>query len=138
MRGFLRALAVGAAIAGVVALPPTVARAAPAMPFQIAPAPFGNPNGSLDVPPIRCGVVRDGGGAVTITGTKRDGWGCIPHAQVTWVNFTNGRTGSARLSAGLNGKVPQARLVTGRGQVGIMLVSSGGVITPGFATLPVR
>ncbi|QRY61261.1 hypothetical protein JVX90_12545 [Gordonia sp. PDNC005] len=135
MNRIIRGITVGAVALGAVALAPAPAQAAPVVPFQIQPAPFGNPNGSLDVPPIRCGLVRDSVGVVTVTGTRRDRWGCIPRASVSWINLSTGRTGSARLSAGLNGHVPQARLVTGRGQVVLTLGSAGGVMTPGFATI---
>lgn len=136
MQSFARALVIGAVALIATTGPTAVANAAPPVtPFQIAPAPYGNPNGSVDTPAIHCGVVRDGRGVITVTGTERDRWGCIPYATVNWVNVSTGRTGSARLSAGLHGRVPQARLTTGRGQVALTLTTSGGIITPGFTTV---
>ena len=66
-----RSVACAAIVAGAVLAPAAVASAAATVPFQIDPAPFGNPNGSLDVPSIRCwAVVGEQPGTVTITGPK--------------------------------------------------------------------
>ncbi|GEE03796.1 hypothetical protein nbrc107696_42420 [Gordonia spumicola] len=127
-------MTIGAIVIGAVTVTAPYADAATVRPFQIQPAAFGNPNGSLDVPAVRCGVVRDGAGVVTVTGTMRDRWGCIPSATVSWINLSTGRTGHARLSGGLNGHVPQVRLSTGRGQV-VLTLAAGGIMTPGFATI---
>lgn len=108
-------------------------------PLQIAPVPlFGDLNGSLDLAPLDCGVAADGGGVLTVAGMKSDGWGCLPRARVNWVNLSTGRTGSAQLSAGLNGSFPMARIHTGRGQVTLMLTSTYGLVTPVFTTVSVR
>lgn len=123
-----------AAAASVVAGP---AAATMVRPFQIQPASFGNPNGSFDVPPIHCGTTSSLRGGVTVIGTLADGWGCLPGAQVSWLNLATGATGAARMSGGLGGRPAQARLRTGPGQVVIMVTASG-VITPGFATVVVR
>lgn len=112
-----------------------VASAAVTVPFQIDPAPFGNPNGSFDVPPIRCvAVVGDQPGTAVITGGKGDGWGCLLYSPVHWVNLSTGATGSARLSDGLNGIPPHVTLNTGPGQIALVLDPMGGSTTPGFAT----
>ena len=122
---------VGAALASV-----TVASAAETVPFQINPAPFGNPNGSFDVPPIRCtAVVGEQPGAVTITGGKEDRWGCLLSSEVLWLNLSPGASGSARLSDGLNGIPAAAILPTGAGQVAVTVIPAvGGTTTPGVAT----
>lgn len=134
-----RIIAAGAIAFGVlVVAQPAVASAAPVtIPFQVNPAPFGNPNGSIDLPGFRCvAEVGRTRGEVTITGGKRDRWGCIPYANVHWVNLSNGKAGVANLGAALNGQVPHAVLRTGSGQVALTLLA-GGVITPGFATFVV-
>ena len=125
-----------AAVAGAVLLPAASASAADTVPFRIDPAPFGNPNGSFDVPAIRCvAVVGEQPGSVTITGGKADGWGCILMADVQWLNLSTGASGIARLSDGLNGIPAAATVATGPGQVVVVLTSSaGGVVTPGVAT----
>ncbi|EGD56419.1 hypothetical protein SCNU_02662 [Gordonia neofelifaecis NRRL B-59395] len=130
------AAAVGAGIGAAMAAP-GVAAASTVQPFQIQAAPFGNPNGSFDAPPIRCGLetgVRSG--QLTVTGIAPGRWGCPPFAQVRWANLSTGRTGVARLSAGLNGRPAEATLSTGRGQVVLALTTSG-IVTPGFATIAV-
>ena len=112
-----------------------VAAAAVTIPFQIDPAPYGNPNGSFDVPPIRCAaVVGEQPGAVTITGGKEDRWGCPLSSTVNWLNLSTGAAGSARLSDGLHGFPAEATLQTGAGQVAVLVVSSPGLTTPGVAT----
>ncbi|MFD6160666.1 hypothetical protein ACFWF7_31200 [Nocardia sp. NPDC060256] len=117
-----------------------VATAAPVIvPFQISPAPFGNPNGSFDAPAIQCAaVVGDQSGVVVITGSRPGGWGCLLMAPVQWINLSTGATGSAQLSDGLNGIPAQVSMVTGAGQVVVMVSPrQGGTVTPGFATLSV-
>ncbi|MGC4936108.1 hypothetical protein ACLQ3C_20780 [Gordonia sp. DT30] len=114
----IRVLAAGAAVFGalIFAMPGVASAAPPTVPFQINPAAFGNPNGSFDVPAVRC-VAEIGRGTATITGGRPDRWGCIPGADVHWVNLSTGATGYAKLGPGLNGVVPQAVLLTGRGQI---------------------
>lgn len=113
-----------------------VAAAAVTIPFQIDPAPFGNPNGSFDAPPVRCvAVVGDQPGSVTITGGKPGRWGCLLSAEVLWVNLSTGTSGTARLSDGLNGIPAAATVNTGTGQVAVVVNSTApGPITPGAAT----
>ncbi|KQU45799.1 hypothetical protein ASG84_10850 [Rhodococcus sp. Leaf278] len=114
------------------------ASAATAVPFQINPAPFGNPNGSFDAPSVRCvAVVGEQAGTVRVTGGKEGGWGCLISSQVYWVNLSSGAVGTAVTSAGVQGFVPEAILATGPGQVAITIVASGGIITPGLATVSV-
>lgn len=135
-----RCAAVLAVVGGVgtgVMLAPGTASAAPIHPFQVQPAAFGNPNGSLDVPPIHCGLTAGRSGSLVVTGTQSGRWGCVPHGQVSWINLSTGATGAARLSGGLNGNPAEATLRTGRGQVAVML-TVGGIVTPGFATTAVR
>ena len=130
-------IAAGAAIgAGFVAAPGS-AQAAPVMPFQVNPAPLGNPNGSFDAPPVHCGVERTGPGEVTVTGTDRDNWGCFQNTGMRWINLSTGRTGAGKTSHGLNGHPPEAVLHTGRGRVALIFDASAPV-TPGFATFDVR
>ncbi|MFD1811469.1 hypothetical protein [Rhodococcus gannanensis] len=137
MTPFRRVAACAAIVLG--AALPTAGHAAAAVtvPFQIDPAPFGNPNGSFDVPPIRCAAVV-GDRAVTITGGKQDGWGCLLSSPVQWLNLSTGARGTATLSDGLNGIPPAVTLDTGAGQVVVMVNSvTGGPVTPGFATFHV-
>ncbi|MFD6897417.1 hypothetical protein ACFWB0_23115 [Rhodococcus sp. NPDC060086] len=116
-----------------------VASASTTVPFQIDPAPYGNPNGSFDAPSIRCvAVVGEEPGTVTITGGKEDGWGCLLYADVQWVNLSTGESGSARLSDGLNGIPAFATIDTGAGQIAVLLTSTvAGPVTPGIATFQV-
>lgn len=116
-----------------------VASASTTVPFQIDPAPYGNPNGSFDAPSIRCvAVVGEEPGTVTITGGKEDGWGCLLYADVQWVNLSTGESGSARLSDGLNGIPAFATIDTGAGQVAVLVTSTAaGPVTPGIATFQV-
>ncbi|TYQ04462.1 UNVERIFIED_ORG: hypothetical protein L601_000600001350 [Gordonia westfalica J30] len=127
-----------AAAIGLIAVAPTAA-ASTIIPFQINPAPLGNPNGSFDAPAIRCGAeVGKQRGVVTITGTERARWGCLIYADVRWLNLSTGATGAARMSNGLNGFPPEAELRTGSGQVVLtMLQGIQGNVTPGFATVSV-
>lgn len=113
-----------------------VAAAAPStVPFQINPAPFGNPNGSFDAPAVHCvAVVGDRPGTALITGGDSGGWGCALSSHVQWVNLSTGSTGGAQLSPGLNGHPAEATLQTGTGQVALMLTPLPGMVTPGFAT----
>ncbi|WP_278263191.1 hypothetical protein [Nocardia sp. AG03] len=136
----VRGIGIGAAIVVAATLSATGGAAADpvVVPFQVNPAPFGNPNGSFDVPPIRCAVVLDQPGSAVITGGNAGGWGCLLSAPVHWVNLTTGATGYAQLSDGLNGIAPRATIETGAGQIALMLTSiSGGTTTPGFATFAV-
>ncbi|MCU1646144.1 MAG: putative secreted protein [Nocardia sp.] len=107
-----------------------------AIPFQINPAPFGNPNGSFDAFPGRCAaVVGTQPGVVVITGSMPGGWGCSISSSLSWINLSNGATGGAVLSDGLNGIPAAATLQTGVGQVALILnTASGGTTTPGLAT----
>ncbi|MFZ2173906.1 MAG: hypothetical protein WAW17_07700 [Rhodococcus sp. (in: high G+C Gram-positive bacteria)] len=112
-----------------------IASAAVTVPFQINPAPFGNPNGSFDVPPSSCVAVLDEQpGSVTISGAKPGGWGCIIYSEVNWLNLSTGAAGTAWMSDGLNGFPPEATLNTGSGQVALTLRPTVGPTTPGFAT----
>ncbi|GGK47824.1 hypothetical protein [Nocardia camponoti] len=139
MKLFVQRCVIGISLALGLAGGSGVAVADPAvMPFQINPAPFGNPNGSFDAFPGRCAVVFVEPGSVVITGANARGWGCYPQSHVRWWNITTGATGYAQLGPGLNGFPPAATLTTGAGTVGLMLTSaSGGPETPGFATFTV-
>ena len=132
----VRTLLVGFATAVALALSsPAIASAATTVPFQIDPAPFGNPNGSFDVPAIRCAAeVGNRPGTATITGGKPGRWGCLIYAEVRWLNLSTGATGYARMSDGLNGFPPEAVLQTGVGQVVVTVLPLPGNVTPGFAT----
>ncbi|MBF6327113.1 hypothetical protein IU452_01130 [Nocardia transvalensis] len=104
------------------------------VPFQIHPAPYGNPNGSFDVPPLRCAaVVGEQPGVALITGGKAGRWGCPLSSHVQWLNLSTGTTGSTQLSDGLHGRPAEATLNTGAGQVVVMLNTLGPTTTPGFA-----
>ncbi|MFM1729193.1 hypothetical protein ABI214_03180 [Prescottella soli] len=131
----VRRLAVCAAVvAGSVLAPVAVASAAVTVPFQIDPAPFGNPNGSFDAPAVRCtAVVGEQPGTATITGGKEGRWGCLLSSEVRWLNLSTGASGAARLSDGLGGVPAEAALDTGTGQVVVSVMSAAGTITPGFA-----
>jgi hypothetical protein len=134
---FARTLGICATIVGAWGLSAMgVAAAEPVkVPFQINPAPFGNPNGSFDVPALHCAaVVGDQPGVVLITGGRPDRWGCPLSSQVQWLNMSTGATGAAQLSNGLNGFPAEATLNTGAGQVVLMLNTLGGNVTPGVAT----
>jgi len=114
---------------------PATAAAAPIL-FQIEPASFGNPNGSFDVPPIHCSVETGrSSGVLTVTGGLAGRWGCIPQAQVSWVNLTTMTTGATRVSNGLNGVPAEATVRTGAGQVIVKIDATSGIITPGVATV---
>ncbi len=114
--------------------PVAVATAAVTVPFQIDPAPFGNPNGSFDAPAVRCtAVVGEQPGTVTITGGKEDRWGCPLSSEVHWLNLSTGASGSARLSDGLGGFPAEAILRTGAGQLAVTVLPAAGTITPGIA-----
>ena len=140
MSNIVRRLGIGVAGLVVAGLSATgMAGADPvAVPFQVNPAPFGNPNGSFDVPPIHCGVVLDRPGSAVITGAEARGWGCLLSSEVRWWNVTTGATGWAQLSDGLNGIPPAATLNTGPGQVAVILLPMyAGTVTPGLATFRV-
>lgn len=133
-----RTMLVAVALTGSL-LAPAVAAAAVTVPFQINPAPFGNPNGSFDAPAVRCvAVVGERSGAVTVTGGKEDRWGCLLSSEVRWLNLSTGASGTALLSDGLHGIPAQATVETGTGQIVVVLTSTaGGLITPGVATFRV-
>lgn len=128
-------ISAGAAVTLVLTSAGTIAAAA-TIPFQIDPAPFGNPNGSFDAPSVRCvAEIGNQPGTVTITGGKPDRWGCLLSAEVRWMNLSTGTSGVTRLSDGLNGIPAAATVHTGTGQVAVAVLSTaGGVITPGAAT----
>ncbi len=106
------------------------------IPFQVNPAPYGNPNGSIDSLPNRCVVVIGlQSGAVTVTGARPDRWNCYTgRAQIRWINLSTGATGLAVMSDGLNGIPYFAEFRPGRGQVALVLLPTPGITTPGFAT----
>ncbi|WP_336871401.1 hypothetical protein [Rhodococcus qingshengii] len=115
--------------------PAAVASAAVTVPFQINPAPFGNPNGSFDAPPVHCvAVVGEQPGTVTITGAKDEGWGCMLSTEVRWMNLSTGASGTGRLSGDNQGTPGEATLQTGAGQVAVAILPAAGPVTPGFAT----
>ncbi|TWH10762.1 hypothetical protein L618_000400002430 [Rhodococcus rhodochrous J45] len=120
----------------VLAVPGVASAEVVTVPFRIDPASYGNPNGSFDVPPVRCAVrIGETEGSVTITGNKPEGWGCLIYARVDWLNLTTGASGTARMSDGLNGFPPEAVLTTGSGQVALVLHPlPGPPMTPGFTT----
>ncbi|MGK2242278.1 MAG: hypothetical protein ACI9JD_004859 [Rhodococcus sp. (in: high G+C Gram-positive bacteria)] len=113
-----------------------LASAAVTIPFQVNPAPYGNPNGSFDAPAVRCvAVVGEQPGTVTITGGKEGRWGCLLSSEVRWLNLSTGASGSARLSDGLNGVPAEAIVQTGTGQVAVAVLSvAGSIITPGVTS----
>ncbi|QCB52815.1 hypothetical protein E5720_20830 [Rhodococcus sp. PAMC28707] len=112
------------------------ASAAVTVPFQVDPAPFGNPNGSFDVPAGRCvAVVGEQPGTVTITGGKEGRWGCLLSSDVHWLNLSTGASGSARMWDGLYGFPSEATLVSGSGRIVGTIVSNLEAITPGFVSL---
>ncbi|QBJ98616.1 hypothetical protein ERC79_08510 [Rhodococcus sp. ABRD24] len=131
----VRRLAIcGSIVIGSALAPAALASAAVTVPFQIDPAPFGNPNGSFDAPSVRCvAVVGEQPGTVTVTGGKEDRWGCLLSSEVRWLNMSTGASGSARLSDGLNGIPARAILQTGAGQLAVAVVPAAGIVTPGFA-----
>lgn len=137
MRILVRGLGVCAAAAAVGLAGAGVAAAA--VPFPVPPAPFGNPNGSFDVLPIRCATeVGERPGHLTVTGGLPDGWGCMLQAKVHWLNLSTGATGVAELSNGLNGIPPEATMQTGAGQVVVTVQSpEAGNVTPGLALVAV-
>ncbi|MDH6679364.1 hypothetical protein M2284_003586 [Rhodococcus sp. LBL1] len=131
-----RSIACAAIVAGSVLAPAAVASAAVTVPFQIDPAPFGNPNGSFDVPSVRCvAVVGEQSGTVVIAGGKEGRWGCLLPGNVHWLNLSTGASGSAPMSTGPYG-YPAAVLPTGTGRVVVAVVIAGStIITPGVATI---
>lgn len=115
-----------------------IASASTTVEFQLNPAPYGNPNGSVDLAPIRCAaVVGEQPGTVRITGGDEDGWGCLISSQVYWLNLSTGASGTATTGPGLDGFPPEATLVTGAGQVAVTILSSNAVVTPGAAAIAV-
>lgn len=136
MTNLVRRLSACVSIVAVSVLAPAaVASAAVTVPFQINPAPFGNPNGSFDAPPVHCvAVVGEQPGTVTITGAKDERWGCMLSTEVRWMNLSTGATGSGRLSGDNQGTPGEATLQTGAGQVAVAILPAAGPVTPGFAT----
>lgn len=125
------AVVIGSALAPVAAASATVT-----VPFQVNPAPFGNPNGSFDAPAVRCvAVVGEQPGTVTISGGNEGQWGCLLSSDVRWLNLSTGASGTARLSDGLYGFPAEATLQTGSGQVAVAVISTVGTITPGVVTV---
>lgn len=109
------------------------------VPIQVGPAPYGNPNGSVDFPPAHCvAVVGEHTGRATITGSEKEGWGCPPMARapwnIVWVNVSTSATGSAVLMNDSYSQAPQTTMTTGTGQVALLLLTNDGIYTPGFAT----
>lgn len=135
-----RSVACAAVVACSVLAPAAVASAAVTVPFQINPAPFGNPNGSFDAPRVRCeAAVGEQPGTVTITGPeerRREGRsGCLQLSEVRWLNLSSGAAGSTPMSIGSDG-YPAAILPTGTGQVVVAVVDTGSsIVTPGVATV---
>ncbi|MEV5649364.1 hypothetical protein AB0L57_14015 [Nocardia sp. NPDC052254] len=128
----VRGLASAGAIAVLLGLSAGVARA-DTIPFQLDPAPYGNPNGSVDSLPAHCvAITGERPGEIRITGADPRGWGCYS-APLRWVNLSTGASGAARLSDGLNGIPPAAIVDTGSGQVAVVVLS-GGRYTPGVVT----
>ena len=136
MTNLVRRLSACVSIVAVSVLAPAaVASAAVTVPFQINPAPFGNPNGSFDAPPVLCvAVVGEQPGTVTITGAKDERWGCMLSTEVRWMNLSTGASGSGRLSGDNQGTPGEATLQTGAGQVAVAILPAAGPVTPGFAT----
>ncbi len=136
MTNLVRRLSACVSIVAVSVLAPAaVASAAVTVPFQINPAPFGNPNGSFDAPPVHCvAVVGEQPGTVTITGAKDEGWGCMLSTEVRWMNLSTGASGTGRLSGDNQGTPGEATLQTGAGQVAVAILPAAGPVTPGFAT----
>ena len=129
--GATAAVAAALAAAGPSAAAPVV------VPFQIAAAPYGNPGGSIDSLPTRCVVVvGERPGVATVTGGQDGAWGCTLNTPVRWINLSTGASGVAVTSDGLNGFPPRAEIATGAGQVA-MMITPGGVYTPGLATVAV-
>ncbi|WP_170312953.1 hypothetical protein [Prescottella subtropica] len=134
----IRPAAVCVAAAAAWTLSAGISAASTPAPFQIAPAPFGNPNGSLDVPPSRCAtLVDDAAHTVTVAGSLPGRWGCMIDAEVRWLNVSTGATGFARMSNGLNGYPPEAVLGTGPGHVVVTLIPLPGSTTPGLTVVAV-
>ncbi len=136
MTNLVRRLSACVSIVAVSVLAPAaVASAAVTVPFQINPAPFGNPNGSFDAPPVHCvAVVGEQPGTVTITGAKDERWGCMLSTEVRWMNLSTGASGTGRLSGDNQGTPGEATLQTGAGQVAVAILPAAGPVTPGFAT----
>ncbi|MET3958051.1 hypothetical protein ABIE52_004917 [Rhodococcus sp. OAS809] len=136
MTNLVRRLSACVSIVAVSVLAPAaVASAAVTVPFQIDPAPFGNPNGSFDAPPVHCvAVVGEQPGTVTITGAKDERWGCMLSTEVRWMNLSTGASGTGRLSGDNQGTQGEATLQTGAGQVAVAILPAAGPVTPGFAT----
>lgn len=127
------AVAVGAVTVGA---PVAAADGVGAHPFQVNPAPFGNPNGSFDHPPVDCvTVVGEQPSEVRISGGGEGGWGCLLYSRIDWVNLSTGETGVGWMSDGLHGNPPESTLVTGPGHVALALWPTNPTVTPGFTTV---
>lgn len=130
-----RAAMCGAVGLGMVLAPTAVASAEVTVPFQISPAPYGNPNGSVDSPPAHCvAVVGEVPGTVRISDAEGFNTGCYLVSDVRWVNLTTGASGAARMSDGLGGTPREAVIRTGPGQVALVGLPSNGFTLPGLAT----
>ncbi|GAB24966.1 hypothetical protein GOPIP_075_00640 [Gordonia polyisoprenivorans NBRC 16320 = JCM 10675] len=139
IRTLIRSFAAAGVALGalVLAQPADASASVTAIGFQINPAPYGIPTGSLDSTPARCfAEVGRHRGEVTVTAEEWARWFCPPNSEVRWINLSTGATGVARLSNGLNNIPAHADLRTGPGQVALTLLP-GGVYTPGFATVAV-
>ncbi|MDV6276957.1 hypothetical protein R3Q06_26020 [Rhodococcus erythropolis] len=136
MTSLVRRLFAGASVVAVSVLAPAaIASAAVTVPFQINPAPFGNPNGSFDAPPVHCvAIVGEQPGTVKITGAKDERWGCMLSTEVRWLNLSTGASGTGQLSGDNQGIPGETTLQTGAGQVAVAVLPASGPITPGFAT----
>lgn len=131
-----RRLAVcGAIVVGAALAPAAVASAEMVVPFQINPAPFGNPNGSFDSPRVSCvAVVGEQPGVARITGGDPTRPGCYAVSDVRWLNLSTGATGSARMSDGVGGSPAEAIVLSGAGQVAVVALPVSGTTVPGIAT----
>lgn len=125
---FSRLVVCGAMAAGAALASTAVASADVAAPFQVNPAPYGNPNGSFDLPAVHCvAVVGAEPGVVTVTdGT---GAGCYPVSEVRWLNVSTGASGAAPMT----GREFTAQ--TGAGQIALVAIPAYGSVAPGFATI---
>ncbi|NKV10523.1 hypothetical protein GS909_04045, partial [Rhodococcus hoagii] len=115
-----------------------VASAAVTVPFQIAPAPYGNPNGSFDAPAVRCVASSTSSRGGDRDRRQRRRMGLSALVRVRWLNLSTGASGSARLSDGLGGIPAAVTLRTGsdRSRWAVLSVTPG-PITPGVATFHV-
>jgi hypothetical protein len=135
MTTFVRRLAVcSALVLGGAFASTAVASADVIVPFQVNPAPYGNPNGSADTPRVSCAAaISETGGTVRITGPT-DRPGCYLVSEVRWVNLSTGASGVAPMVDGVLGTRVSEPLPTGAGQVAVVAVAGNGFTVPGFAT----